>query len=180
MILQKINIEESILKKRLMYKVSFDHRLNRLTFCALILSLMFSFSMLMVHETLSTLNAAEITYMICLVIFIVFGCYGFFRVITERNLMRIESENTLKGNIGLLAEYGKKSGYEVHKQSSNCLILTESYLSGWPSYRAYRCYVFILEEGCIYYCSIKTGGKAIAPSLLDHWIVLRDVKKMVR
>lgn len=106
--------------------------------------------------------------------------YVLIRIITEKKLVRINSSSGTKENFELLISYAAEYHYDLRRSSRDCVVMADnnSPVEGRIDLNAY--YIFLLKENCLYYCTIKSMSRANLPSLIHHWVILRDIRKRIR
>lgn len=106
--------------------------------------------------------------------------YVIVRIITEKKLVRINSSSGTKENFELLISYAAEYHYDLRRSSRDCVVMADnnSPVEGRIDLNTY--YIFLLKENCLYYCTIKSSSRADLPSLIHHWIILRDIRKRIR
>lgn len=106
--------------------------------------------------------------------------YVLIRIFTEKKLVRINSSSGTKENFEFLISYAAEYHYELRRSSRNCVVIADNNSPIEGRNDLYTYYIFLLKENSLYYCTVRSGLRANLPSLIHHWVILRDVRKRIR
>lgn len=106
------------------------------------------------------------------------GCYGFFRGITEKRLIKIDTSLDRESVKRIILRFAEDKQLEIHRNSAGCIILNSpSSIYNVTDYKKSR--IFLYNDGVLLFTVIKDGYKINYPVFFTHLFVKRDLEKLL-
>lgn len=175
--LKKINTDESILKRRLVFDEGWLDKFNRLTVYIVFSPLILLPVVMFFKEKFVSPNDTFILYYI-FPISIAVGLYIFYRNATEKQLTKIDTNFDRQTIRKLLLDYADKNQFEIYRKSNDCLIFNESFDSWTSAYKKTR--IFFVQDNLVLFTVIRDNFRLNMPILFTHLFIKKDLRKMLR
>jgi len=108
---------------------------------------------------------------------ILFGLYVIYRKATEKHLFKVNSAFDKQKNKQLLLNYAAKYGWQVYKNSNDCLIFNEQ--TSYFNSRYKKSMIFIVKDNLVLFTILKDNYRLNIPSLTSHLFLKHDLKKLL-
>jgi hypothetical protein len=175
--IKKLNPEESISKRRLVFDESWLDKFNRLTVYLVFSPLIFLPVIMFFNEKNTNPNDTFILHYV-FPISILIGLYIFYRNATEKLLSKINTDLARQEARRLLLEYAEKEGFEIYRKSSDCLIFNETYSDFSSDYKKTR--IFFIQDNIVLFVVIRDSFKLNIPTLFTHLFLKRDIIRLLK
>lgn len=174
--LKNLDIRKSIEQNKLVYSENWFHKFGTIVLY-LIFSWGFILPFLIFFDPYRDHSKTGFEFYF-LFIFSVFSGYVIYRKATEKQFIKIMTDQNIEKNRLLINEYCKKKGFEKYRNSKDVIIYnSESYLSIPWRYETNR--IFILDDNNIYLTIIKENQKLNIPVLFSQISLTRDIRNLI-
>ena len=176
--LKGINIDKSIDKQKLVFKLGwydiFDSIAIYFVFC------LFSIVAFLIYfDSHRSKNPNDdFFYVYILPVSVLFGLYVIYRKATERHLIKIRTSYSRQQNRQILLGFANKQGFEIYRNSNDCLIFNEPTNDFISVYK--KSMIFIVEDGIVLFTILKDGFRLNLPTLTGHLFLRNDLKKLFK
>jgi hypothetical protein len=174
--LKKLDIDQSVKKKQLVFAEDWQDKLNRITVYIVFSAFIYLPPIALWYEDLSGNSWALFWYFLAFSS-ICFGVYVCYRNATEKRLTGISTGMESAVVLQLLLEYAEKKEWEVGRKSNGCLICYSSPSSWKTKYIKTR--IFFLIDGSVLFTMIQSNYRLDTPVLLEHLLLKNDLKRML-
>jgi hypothetical protein len=174
--ISKLNTDESVTKRRLIFYESWHDKFNRLTVYIIISPLIYLPIIMFFNTNFSNSNETFILYYVC-PFSIFLGLYVIYRNATEKRLSKIDTELDKQTARRLLLEYAEKQGYEIYRKSNDCLIFNESSSDFSSAYKKTR--IFFIHDNIVLFGVLRDNFRVNIPTLTTHLFLKRDMTKLL-
>ena len=175
--IRKLNIEDSILKGKLIFKEGYLDKINRLTVYIFFSPLIILPVLMILNQNFENANDAFLLYTI-FPISIFTGLYIFYRNASEKSLIKIETKFSKEDTRKLLLDHAESKGYEIYRKSGDCIILNEKSSDFNESYK--RSSIIFIQDYEVSFSVIKDGFRLNLPVLFSHLMLKRDLAKLFK
>lgn len=177
--LSYIDTEKSIATGRLSFNRSgldkFQQITDTIVWSTLCIAIMFYPTYAYFHISINSSNDRAVAFVLSPLI-ILFGLFGLYRKLTEKNLIGIDTPLPRHKNKELLLEFLKQNGYEIFRESKEVVIVNVkeslSFNNLWT-----KTITFIIDDRNIYFTMVKNYPKINPPVFFSHWSLRADLKK---
>jgi hypothetical protein len=175
--LRKLNPEESISKRRLIFDEDWLDKFNRLTVYIVFFPFIFLPIVMLLNEKFVGPNDEFILHWVLPASFIL-GVYTWYRNATEKRLIKVDAQFDSQTIRKLLLEYAKKNQYEIYRKSNGYIILNDTY-SYWSS-KYKKTGIFFSQDNLLLFTVIRDGFRLNLPTLFTHLFLKRDLIIMMQ
>jgi hypothetical protein len=175
--IKKLNPDESISKRRLIFDEGWLDKFNRLTVYVVFSPFIFLPAVMFFNEKFTSPNDKFILYCI-FPISMFLGLYVFYRNATEKLLSKIDTDLDRQEARQLLLEYAEKQGYEIYRKSNDCLIFNETYSDFSSAFKKTR--IFFVQDNIVLFAVIRDSFRLNIPSLFAHLFLKRDMTRLLK
>jgi hypothetical protein len=176
--IRKINVAESVSKRRLIFDESWMDKLNRLAVVIFFGQLIYLPLIVMYYENFANTKEISILHWILLIL-IVIGLYGIIRALTEKHLIKITTVHDKQTIRTALLDYADRNKFEIYRDSNNCIILNSPNYLDLSSYTC-KTRIFFFKDGLLLFTVIRDNLKINLPVLFTHLLIRRDITKSLR
>lgn len=173
----KLNPEDSISKRRLIFDEGWLDKFNRLAVYVVFSPFIFLPVVMFMKEKFVSPNDEFILHWVLPTSFL-FGLYIFYRNATEKRLIKVSTDLDRQTIKKIILEYAVKNQHEIYRKSDNCIILNEAY-SDWTSAHK-KTRIFFFKDNLLLFTVIRDGFKLNLPTLFTHIFLKRDLTKLVK
>lgn len=174
-----IDTEKSIAAGRLSLNLSRHDKVLELTdtivWSTICIAIMFYPTLAYFYININSTNDRIVAFVLFPFI-ILFGLYGFYRKITEKKLISIDTSLPRHRNKQYLLEFLKFNGYEVSSESKDVMIVnfqeSLSFNNLWT-----KTITFIIDDRKIYFTVVKNYLKINPPVFFSHWSLKAELNK---
>jgi hypothetical protein len=174
--LKKLNPEDSISKRQLIFNEDWSDKFNRLMVYVFSSPFIFLPIVMILNEKFLNSNEEFVLYCVLPASFI-FGLYTCYRNATEKRLSKIDTNLSRQTIKKLLLEYAEKNRYEIYRKSDGCVILNEAYGNS-ICYKKTR--IFFFRDNLILFTVIRDGFRLNLPTLFTHLFLKRNLVRMLK
>ncbi|HXU27108.1 MAG TPA: hypothetical protein VN698_07740 [Bacteroidia bacterium] len=172
----KIKVSESIIKNKLIFQEDWTDKFDRFVIY-LFFSCFLVYPIISYYDTSSLgPNDRFVLYSFC-PMSILFGLYVIYRKATEKHLFKVNSAFDKQKNKQLLLNYAAKYGWQVYKNSNDCLIFNEQ--TSYFNSRYKKSMIFIVKDNLVLFTILKDNYRLNIPSLTSHLFLKHDLKKLL-
>jgi len=168
-----LNVDESIERRKLLYKEGVLDKID--FFLYIFMSAVFTYFLYSSYKDLENNNQNELIFNFLLFLVAVFSYYLLYRKFDEYRLKKIETDNSRAVNKQKIIQYAASKGYELYRNSADCIILNEDTTSS--SYCI--TIIILLKNSDVFFTVIRDGFKTNTPTIISHIFIKNDLKKIL-
>lgn len=176
--LRKLNVQESIRKKRLVFDEHWTDKFNMVAVIFVFGQLVFYPVLIIAFEKPQNINDRFFIYGV-FPIAIFAGCFGIYRGLTEKRLIKIETSHDQQTIKQAILCYAEKNQLEVYRNSGNCIIINSPTTIMMESDHK-KSRIFLFADGVLLFTVIRDDFKINLPVFFTHLFVKRDLAKLLR
>jgi hypothetical protein len=175
--IKKLNTEQSISKRRLVFDEGWLDKFNRLAVYIVFSPFIFLPVIMSFKENFVSPNDRFILSYV-FPVSIAFGLYIFYRNATEKRLIKIKTSMDRQTIRKMLLGYADKNQLEIYRKSNDCLIFNESFDSWTLAYKKTR--IFFVQDNLVLFTVIRDNFNLNMPTLFTHLFLKHDLTKIFR
>lgn len=178
--LKGVDIEKSIVQKRLCYSKSWLDYFDTIIFILFFMTGFVVCPLLIYIYELDYTNLSPNEKFISIIILplaILFGIYNVFRKITELRLRKIVTEFNQDLNQKLILEFAKQDGFDIRRKSGYLIVLDKTSLIN-PMFA--KTAILLVRDKIIYFAMVQDSSKINIPTMISHFIFEWRMRKWLR
>ena len=174
--INKIDIDKSISKEKLVFDENWSDKFNRLAVHLTSSLLIYLPINSMLNDHFQNTNEYFILYVLY-PISILIGTYIIYRNATEKQLIKISVSLDRKEIRNILIKLSEKRQYEIYRKSNDCLIFNQSIGDSNTNYK--KTIIFIIKDNTLLFTVLRDNVKLNIPTMFTHLFLKRDLSKLL-